>query len=95
MKSIQMAKWTMVSVMTVFFLMFAASAMADETTVVGEVTDNFQIVSGDQIYEIADTAEGNDLAENHISKKVKVTGTLEERADLKIITVTSFQVLSE
>jgi len=95
MKSMRMTKWAAVLVVTIFLMMFAATAMAKETTVVGEVNDNFQIVSGGQVYEIADTAEGNDLAENHISAKVSVTGTVEERDDIKIITVTSFKVLSE
>lgn len=97
MKAIRTAKWTAVLLITTFMLMYAAAAMAEPktTTVVGEVNDNFQIVSGDKIYEIADTAEGNDLAENHISAKVKVTGTLEERDDIKIITVTAYEVLSE
>jgi hypothetical protein len=35
------------------------------------------------------------LAENHISAKVKVTGNLEERDEMKIITVSDYQLLSE
>ncbi len=74
---------------------FAASAMGAEKTIVGEVNDNFQIVSGNQIYEIEDTEKGKDLAENHVGAKVKVTGSVEERDDMKILTVVSYKVLSE
>lgn len=95
MNATRMTKWAAVLVVTTFLMMFAATAMAKEATVVGEVNDNFQIVSGGQVYEIADTAEGNDLAENHINAKVSVTGTVEEHNDIKVITVTSFKVLSE
>ena len=52
-------------------------------------------LSGGQIYEIADTPKGNDMAENYISAKVKVTGTIEEKNDMKTITVTNFQVVPE
>ncbi|RJQ71724.1 MAG: hypothetical protein C4519_19335 [Desulfobacteraceae bacterium] len=72
-----------------------APVLAAEKTIVGEVNDNYQIVAAGQIYEIADTAEGNDLAENHVNAKVKVSGTVEERDDMKIITVKTYQILSE
>lgn len=76
-------------------VLFSSVALADTVTVTGEVNDNYQIVAGGQIYEIADTPEGNDLAENHISAKVKVVGTVQESEDIKIITVVSYQVLAE
>ncbi|MDA8142077.1 MAG: hypothetical protein M0036_25800 [Desulfobacteraceae bacterium] len=78
-----------------FVLIGAHTVLAAEKTLIGKVNDNFQLVTSDQVYEIADTAEGNDLAENHVSAKVKVTGTLEERDGMKIITVISFKVISE
>lgn len=72
-----------------------STAQADKTTITGEVNDNYQIVAGAQIYEIADTAEGNELAENHIGAKVKIVGSIENHEDVKIITVVSYQLVSE
>ena len=89
------AKWMALIVAMSFLIPLVSPALAGEVTIVGEVNDNYQIISEGQIYEIADTAEGNELAENNISAKVKVTGTVEERDDMKIITVISFQVLGE
>jgi hypothetical protein len=76
-------------------LVFAGAALAAEKIVVGQVNDNYQIIANGQIYEIADTATGGDLAENHVNAKVQVKGTVEERDDMKIITVISYKVLSE
>ncbi len=84
----------MMVIMTLLAL-FVGQALAGEKTLVGEINDNYQLVVGDQTYDIADTAEGNELAENHISEKVQVVGTVEERDDIKIITVISYKVLSE
>lgn len=87
-------KWlSIVSVMIVALL--ASTAMAGTVSLTGEVNDNYQLVTDGQVYEIADTPEGNDLAENHISEKVKVVGTVQESEDLKIITVASYQVIAE
>ena len=86
--------------LTAFLLFLLVLSMvsivhAGNVTVTGVVNDNYQIVTDGQIYEIADTPEGNELSENHISAKVKVTGMLQENEDLKIITVVSYQVLAE
>jgi cell division protein FtsL len=73
------------------------SAMASEAmTIQGEVNDSYQIVDDNgQVYEIADTAQGNDLVENHIGEKAKVVGTVQQDQDVKIITVTAFEILAE
>jgi hypothetical protein len=74
---------------------FAALA-SEPVTIQGEVNDSYQIVdSNGQVYEIADTAQGNDLVENHIGEKAKVVGTVQTEEDLKIITVTKFEILAE
>ena len=74
---------------------WAFSGEATVTTVIGEVNDNYQIVSDDQIYEIADTKKGQELVGNFIGARVEVTGTVEEDNDIKIITITSFKVLTD
>jgi hypothetical protein len=52
-------------------------------------------VAGGQIYEVANTPTGDDLVFNYIAVKVKVTGTVEENEDMKIITVKSFKAVPE
>lgn len=86
-----------VLVLLVAAMMVPLAAMAAEPmTIQGEVNENYQIVDGSgQVYEVADTAEGNDLVENHIGEKAKVTGTIEKDQDIQIITVTSFKILSD
>jgi len=72
------------------------AAVAGSTTIEGEVNDSYQVVASDgQVYEVTDTTEGNDLVENHIGEKVKVTGTVEQDGDVKVITITTFQVIEE
>jgi hypothetical protein len=77
------------------FFWMALPALAGQVTLVGEVNDNYQLVANGQIYEIADTPKGNDLAENYISAKVKVTGSVEDSNDMQTLTVVSFEVLPE
>lgn len=64
---------------------------------VGEVNDSFQIVDSKsgKVYEVADTEKGNNLAEDHIGEKVKVTGTVEQDGDEQIIKIIDFEVLAE
>ena len=47
------------------------------------------------IYEVANKAMGDQLVTNHITKKVRVTGTVEDNNELKKITVKSFKKYSE
>lgn len=77
------------------FLSIAAPVLAGDVTLIGEVNENYQLVSNGQIYEIADTPKGNEMAENFISSKVKVTGTVEEKNEMKTITVINFEVVAE
>lgn len=95
MKKARPCGWTIAIAAMTLLTLFAGGALAGQKTLVGEINDNYQLVVGDQTYDIADTAEGNDLAENHINEKVQVTGTVEERDDIKIITIVSFKVLNE
>lgn len=82
-------------IMAVLFILPLAAA-AGSTTIQGEVNDSYQIIASDgQVYEVTDTTEGNDLVENHTGEKVKVTGTVEQEGDTKVITITTFQVIEE
>jgi hypothetical protein len=80
---------------SVTFLVFSYMAFASDITIVGEVNDTQQIVADGQIFEVANTPKGDDLVINYIAVKVKVTGTVEEKEDMKIITVKSFEAVPE
>jgi hypothetical protein len=73
----------------------ALSAYAADRILIGEVNDTCQLVANGEIYDIADTPKGRDLARNYISQKVKVTGTIEPGSELKIIVVRTFEVVDE
>lgn len=75
--------------------LFLPVCWAAEVTIIGEVNDTQQIVADKQIYEVGENTLGNDLVKNYISERVKVTGFITEKDDMKIITVTSFEVVPE
>jgi hypothetical protein len=87
--------WFAIVVLAALCVSMAVPVTAAEKTIVGTVNDNYQIVTPGKIYEIDDTQEGHDLAENHVGAKVRVTGTVVESDEIKIITVVSYKVLSE
>ena len=80
---------------SVTFWVFLCPVFAAEITIVGKVNYSYQIMADDQIYEVANTAMGDDLVMNYIAKKVEVTGTVEEKGGMKVITVKSFKVVLE
>jgi len=79
----------------IFSIVSAGWALAGDITLTGEVSDNYEIVADNQIYAIADTEKGRELVDNYISARVRVTGTVEEVDDMKIITVISYEILSD
>lgn len=91
-KKIFFAVGFMAFLMVSMFL--STNVLAEEITIKGEVNDNYQIVTEDgQIYEVADTDKGNEVVLQHISKIVKITGTVEESDEgNKIVTVISYEV---
>lgn len=79
----------------VLTLMLAAPVFASEVTVIGKVNDSYQIETDlGEIFEVADTAIGNELLE-HIGKKVEVSGTVSEEEGVKTIKVATYIVLEE
>lgn len=77
------------------FLFLSYIAFAGDITIVGEVNDTQQIVADGKIYDVAETEKGDDLVTNYIAEKVEVTGTVEEKGEMNIITVKSFKVVPE
>jgi len=88
-------KTAKVVVIASLLMCLAIIAFAGEVTLVGEVNDNYQFYCDGQYYEVADTPEGNDMVSNYISAKVEVVGTVEDKDDMKIITVKRFRVVPE
>ena len=72
------------------------SNAASSETIVGTVSDGYQIVDEDgQPYEVENTVKGNELVLHHVGHKVEVTGTVKDEIDYKLIIVDSFRVLEE
>ena len=67
----------------------------DIVTIVGEINSSNQIIVEGEIYEVDDTPQGDDLVENYIGKKVKVTGKLRIEGDMRILEVTNFELVRE
>ena len=83
-------------VISILSVMFLNTALAEQVTIVGEVNDDYQIVGeGGQIYEVTADEIGNEVVFNLISQKVKVTGTVKEEGEVKIITILFYEVLAE
>jgi hypothetical protein len=71
-----------------------SATASDSATIEGEINDSYQIVASDgQVYEVLDTPQGNELVDNHVGEKVKVTGTVQEEGAVKTIGVTTFTLI--
>lgn len=77
------------------FCFFLMAVFANEITIVGEVNYSYQIVANGQTYEVANTVTGDDLVMNHMAEKVEVTGIVEDKGEVKVISVKSFKVVLE
>ena len=81
-------------VLLVVLIVGASSVSAfDVVTIIGEVNGTGQIIVGEEIYEVDDTPQGNDLVENYIGQKVKVTAKLRIEGDMRILDVAKFEVV--
>jgi hypothetical protein len=89
------------TIFIVFFVILAAICLlaspvaAAKISLIGEVNDNQQIVTDNEIYEVEHNAVGDDLVLNYIAKRVKVVGIFKETCEYKIITVESFEIVKE
>ena len=76
------------------FLSFPAIS-ADTRTITGTVNDYYQIETDDgTVYDVVENEKGDEVAEQ-VGMRVKVTGTVEEDEDMKLINITSYTVLGE
>ena len=74
---------------------FCFPALADKVTLVGEVNNNQEIVTDEEIYRVEDSSAGDDLVINYISQRVKVVGWITENEEGKAIIVDFFEVVEE
>lgn len=65
----------------------------NEVSITGTVNEDSQLVDNSgNVYDIADTDEGNDVM-GMTGKKVSVKGTIMEEEGTKIISITSFEII--
>jgi hypothetical protein len=95
MKIERLRKWLPVVATIILSTSLFSAAWASETTLIGEINDSYQVVADGQIYEIADTDKGNELAEMHMGAKAKVTGTVETSDGMMVINVASYEILDD
>jgi hypothetical protein len=92
------SRFSIVFVVLLAFSVFLSNPVIAESTsvtIVGEVNDQYQIVTDDgTIYEIADTELGNELLQ-HIGEVAEVKGDIEEEDDVKVFDVKSFDIKEE
>ena len=78
----------------VTFLCLSA-AWAQQRTITGTVNDSYQIETDDgTVYDVVENEKGNEVAEQ-VGMRVKVTGTVEEDEDMKLIDITSYTIIGE
>lgn len=76
-------------------LLSGAAISAESITIIGTVNEDYQIVADDgQVFIVAEPEKVKEPDEI-INMKVKVTGTVEESEGLKIITITSYEVIGK
>lgn len=72
-----------------------AAMQEKELMITGTINDASQLVDKDgQIFDVADTKEGNELV-THVGQKVQVKGTLLESEGVKQISVSAYEIIKE
>jgi hypothetical protein len=84
--------WTLI-VLVFLLCTIVSQVQAVESKFIGEVNDNYQLVTDDQIYEVEPNEVGERLVNSHISEKVEVIGAMREEEGVKIIQVKYFKVI--
>ncbi len=92
------SRFSIVFVVLLAFSVFLSSPVIAEpttVTIVGEVNDQYQIVTKDgTIYEIADTELGDEVLK-FVGAVVEVTGDVKEEDGVKVLNVKSFETREE
>ena len=79
-----------------FITFLSLPAISAETrTITGTVNDYYQIETDDgTVYDVVENEKGDEVAEQ-VGMRVKVTGTVEEDEDMKLIDITSYTIMGE
>ena len=79
-----------------FLTLFAGMTMAgQEVSIIGTINDESQLVADNGMtYDINDNEMGNEVMEL-VGKKVSVKGTVMDAEEIKIITITAFDVIEQ
>lgn len=103
----RMGKWALVIALAMLTAIGVAAAASEapeveltgeiEVELTGEINEIYQFVTEDgEVYEIGINDVGNELVDSHINDKVRLRGTVGMAEDgARVITVTSFEVISE
>ncbi len=90
-------KYLFIGLLAILMIAFLSgpAISANSLTIVGTINADGQIVTANnQVYEIGENKKGDALFEL-LGKKVKVTGTVVEEDEARIITVISYEVIEE
>ena len=77
-------------------ILVSSAIFAEDTTIIGEVDDQSQIVdTNGEVYVIANNDVGAKIVKEHAGETLKITGTIEysEDDDLMTITARRFEVM--
>ena len=88
--------WVVVLCAIIIVGLLSGAAISEESiTIIGTINEDYQIVADDgQLFIFAEPEKVKKLDEI-IKMKVKVTGTVEESEGLKVVTITSYEVIGE
>ena len=75
-------------------MVFTTAVLADEVTITGTVSEEGIVTDDGQVYAVAENDKGDELMDL-VEKKIRVTGTVEEREGKMMIEVTSYEVIQE
>jgi hypothetical protein len=75
-------------------VLFAGNAICGKAvTIIGTVTDTYQIEDEDgMVYDIGDTEKGQEVGEL-VGQQVEVQGTIEEEEGIKVIFIIDFKIV--
>lgn len=93
MKSKRKYLFTVFCAMITIVLLSGTTISSNIKTITGRVNDNYQIIGDDgNIYEVEGNAKGDEVVDL-VGKRVRATGTVEGSEDMKIITISSYEVV--
>jgi uncharacterized protein (DUF2249 family) len=85
--------FTVFCAMITIVLLSGTTISGNIKTITGRVNDNYQIIADDgNVYEVEGNAKGDEVVDL-VGKRVRATGAVEDSEDMKIITISSYEVV--